>query len=168
MNLDNLNRWITLGANIGVLAGIIFLAIEINQNTAAVRSGSFQARTDQLLGITTSIPQSDELLSAITKLDFFGSFCAPDETRIEELTAEERAAFIAFLYSNWVRFENMFYQSQSGNIDEFFYEFVTLNVMHKYIPWFEMFDIYQAEFIQSTLDGAGVDFENDPRCINFQ
>lgn len=134
MNLDSLNRWMTLGANVGVLAGIIFLGIEIGQNTSAVQSESFQTRTDQLLDISTSIPQSEQLLSAIVKLDFFDNFCAPNHALASELSAEERAAFVSFLYSNWIRFENMFYQSQSGNIDESFYEVVTLNVMHKYIP----------------------------------
>ena len=32
MKLDNANRWITLVANVGVIAGIIFLAFEIRQN----------------------------------------------------------------------------------------------------------------------------------------
>ena len=32
MNSESLNRWLTLGANLGVIAGIIFLAIELRQN----------------------------------------------------------------------------------------------------------------------------------------
>ena len=32
MKIDNANRWITLVANVGVIAGIIFLAFEIRQN----------------------------------------------------------------------------------------------------------------------------------------
>lgn len=32
MDSNNLNRWLTLGANIAVVAGIIFLAVEIRQN----------------------------------------------------------------------------------------------------------------------------------------
>ena len=32
MNLDDLNKWLTLLANFGVVAGIIFLAIEVRQN----------------------------------------------------------------------------------------------------------------------------------------
>lgn len=33
MKSDTLNRWISLGANLGVLIGIIFLALEIRQNS---------------------------------------------------------------------------------------------------------------------------------------
>jgi hypothetical protein len=43
MKMDKLNKWLTLTANIGVLAGIVFLAIEINQNT---ESNQAQTRSD--------------------------------------------------------------------------------------------------------------------------
>ena len=32
MDSDRLNRWLTLGANVGVLIGIVFLAFELQQN----------------------------------------------------------------------------------------------------------------------------------------
>jgi hypothetical protein len=37
VNLDSTNRWLTLAANIGVMAGIIFLAFELQQNTVATQ-----------------------------------------------------------------------------------------------------------------------------------
>ncbi len=37
MNWDSTNRWLTLAANIGVMAGIIFLAFELQQNTVAAQ-----------------------------------------------------------------------------------------------------------------------------------
>lgn len=36
MNLDNLNKWLNLAANIGVIAGILLLAVEIRQNQAVL------------------------------------------------------------------------------------------------------------------------------------
>jgi hypothetical protein len=49
MNLDNLNKWLTLLANLGVMAGVIFLAIEVRQNQGMLeetnRLNRFQART---------------------------------------------------------------------------------------------------------------------------
>lgn len=38
MDFDRLNRWLTLGANIGVLIGIVFLAVEIRQSTKVARA----------------------------------------------------------------------------------------------------------------------------------
>jgi hypothetical protein len=46
VNFDSVNRWLTLFANLGVMAGIIFLAIETQQNTVATQQSaatSFQA-----------------------------------------------------------------------------------------------------------------------------
>jgi len=40
VNLDLTNRWLTLFANIGVMAGIIFLAVEIQQNTVATQQSA--------------------------------------------------------------------------------------------------------------------------------
>ena len=40
MDSDRLNRWLTLGANLGVIAGIVFLAIELRQNTEATISSA--------------------------------------------------------------------------------------------------------------------------------
>lgn len=34
-SLDTLNKWLNVAANIGVLAGIVFLAYELQQNTLA-------------------------------------------------------------------------------------------------------------------------------------
>jgi len=33
MDTDRLNYWFTLSANIGVIAGLILVAVQINQNT---------------------------------------------------------------------------------------------------------------------------------------
>jgi hypothetical protein len=48
MNMDSVNKWLTLAANLGVIAGIIFLGIEIGQNSdqlaAQTRSTMFEAR----------------------------------------------------------------------------------------------------------------------------
>jgi hypothetical protein len=37
MDSDRLNRWLSLGANTGVLVGIVFLAVEIRQNSDLAR-----------------------------------------------------------------------------------------------------------------------------------
>ena len=38
MNSDKLGRWLTLGANVGVIAGLILVAVQINQNTAITKA----------------------------------------------------------------------------------------------------------------------------------
>jgi hypothetical protein len=52
MELDRLNRWLTLVANLGVAIGIIFLAIEIGQNERSLeeanRINRVMARVDDV------------------------------------------------------------------------------------------------------------------------
>jgi hypothetical protein len=51
MNLDKLNKWLMLAANLGVLAGIVFLALEIRQNSDALVSESRQGLLEADLAI---------------------------------------------------------------------------------------------------------------------
>jgi hypothetical protein len=52
MNVDSLNRWLSLAANIGVIGGVIFLAIEIGQNRESLdqanRLSLLEARTTEV------------------------------------------------------------------------------------------------------------------------
>ncbi len=43
MNLDRLNQGLTLVANLGVIVGIIFLVIGIDQNTKATMASASEA-----------------------------------------------------------------------------------------------------------------------------
>ena len=42
MDMEKLNKWLTLIANIAILGGLVFLAVEIQQNTNAIRSAAVQ------------------------------------------------------------------------------------------------------------------------------
>jgi len=46
MNLEKLNQWLTLLANLGVMTGIIFLVVELSQNTQALRANAIQNSTE--------------------------------------------------------------------------------------------------------------------------
>ena len=43
MNTEKVSTWVQITANIGLFAGLILLAIEINQNTASLQGSSYQA-----------------------------------------------------------------------------------------------------------------------------
>jgi len=50
MGSDKINSWLTLGANLGVLVGIILILMELNQNAALTRAQMVQSRADNLIG----------------------------------------------------------------------------------------------------------------------
>ena len=68
MEADTINQWLSLAANIGVLAGIIFLAIEVRQNSknlaAQVRATFFSSVAD-----TWRIPAENPELTTVMARD---------------------------------------------------------------------------------------------------
>jgi len=63
MDFDQTNRWLTLVANLAVIAGILVLAIELRQNTQQLRAQSYQAWNAANTAIDMAI--ADPNLSAI-------------------------------------------------------------------------------------------------------
>ena len=65
MDSNKLNSWLTLGANFGVLVGIIFLAIEIGQNNDQLKQQSFQTwvATNMELNMATLDPGRAEMFT---------------------------------------------------------------------------------------------------------
>ncbi len=43
MSLDKVNRWLTLLANVGVLAGIVFLALEMRHSSNAINAQTYDS-----------------------------------------------------------------------------------------------------------------------------
>ena len=64
MDTDNINKWLTLGANIGVLIGLVLLLIELDQNSDLVRAQIHQARSDAHVWMKQESADSEFLLPA--------------------------------------------------------------------------------------------------------
>ncbi len=65
MNLDRLNQWLSLGANVGIVVGFILIAVQLNLNTEAIRlqnrldfNRGFAAGEIAFMGETTHISPS--------------------------------------------------------------------------------------------------------------
>lgn len=107
MNLDRLNQWLILISNLGVLAGIIFLVIEISQNTTVARSAARQAIAE-MVSSRPIIALENENVARLT-LKFFSG---------EPLTDLERLQAMSRWYSTMRDWENIHYQYQSGMLTQ--------------------------------------------------
>ncbi len=67
MNIDRLNKWLTLIANLGIVAGIVFLAMEIRSNTESNRISIQSAFSTNWVNINGGIAQSPDLAALIEK-----------------------------------------------------------------------------------------------------
>ena len=105
MNTEKLNHWLALIANIGVLVGIIFLVIEIRQNTDAL-----YAETNQAI---FSGGQA-ELYTSMEHPDIFRLMAHPEL----EATFEERIRLDSFLAAALGARQFAWRQYKAGSVDE--------------------------------------------------
>ena len=86
MKADAVNRWLTLGANFGVLVGIILLIAELNQNSVLMRGQIFNERAGQGIDLFMSVAESPELS------DIIGVEFGSDTPELAAARARKRAA----------------------------------------------------------------------------
>ena len=91
--MDELNKWITLLANVGVLLGIVFLAFEVQQNTTATQS---QTRATVFSGVQEELWKNMEYTDVTLNMLDDGRQLSPEEK---------------------VRFDAWMLASKSGNFD---------------------------------------------------
>ena len=115
MNVDSLNRWLTLGANIGVLIGIFLLVAELNQNSALMRAQIFNERANQGIDLFSSVSESPALSETMTALREAG--WPEDVTAYSKLTPIQQTQFRWYLRSNRFRIENLLYQQIEGILE---------------------------------------------------
>ena len=112
MNLDKLNKWLTLAANLGVIAGIIFLGIEISQNTDSIRATAYQT----WLAANAELNRStgDESLQQILGVaNIEGSEKLSEDTYIE---------FAMHHFSFFQMFQTTDYLYRTGSLDPSLWE----------------------------------------------
>ncbi len=107
MNLDSVNKWLTLAANIGVLAGIIFLAVEVQQNSTQLKLQSYQSWVSA--NVAMNMTASDPIVSEILANGHTGS---------NNLTSETFISFALWHMSVMQMAQSVDYLYRSGSLDE--------------------------------------------------
>ncbi len=87
MNTEKLNDWLGIAANLGVILGIVFLVIEINQSTKATAAAASDSVTNGYLEISLPI-MTDKQVARMFALGLF---------QPESLTDEEAVQFSMYL-----------------------------------------------------------------------
>ena len=64
---DQLNRWLSLAANLGVIAGIVFLVVELRQNTDMMRAQSRTEMSQDTVNMLTLNVSDQEYLDVIDR-----------------------------------------------------------------------------------------------------
>ena len=111
MNFDKANHWLVLIANIAVIAGIAFLAVELRQNTKQLELQSYQSWVAANMELNIAI--SDPLLSAIVSRGHADS---------ANLTGESAIAYAMFHMSMLQMSQSTHYLYLEGSLDRELWE----------------------------------------------
>ena len=107
MKITKFNELFTLFANVGVLLGIIFLAVEINQNTRTTQITAYQALTESIIDINSLI-----LLDGDVERIRYAAL-----TNDPNISEEDTRRYIAYLRILQRQSELAFVQFENGFID---------------------------------------------------
>lgn len=106
MDADGLNKWLTLVANISVVAGIIFLALEVRQNANALKASTYQSMAAEQAQFNQNFMNRDlaEILATI------------DAGGLDSLLSVQRYQ-LKGMDNAWLFLqENLYFQYTSGNL----------------------------------------------------
>lgn len=100
-------------ANIGVIAGIIFLAVEIDQSTKQASATAYQQRVNAIDVANSLLALSDDLPDIYVQIN---------ESELVSLTPTELFRVNRWEIARINRMEGQYYQYQQGFLDQMAYE----------------------------------------------
>ncbi|MGH0029311.1 MAG: hypothetical protein ACQGVC_05945 [Myxococcota bacterium] len=154
MTLQDLGSIGEIVGAVGVILSLVYLTVQIRQNTRSVRSASLQEAMRDVFSITDSLSTDHELSRLYWKglADF------------DSLDPDERRRFSAYLVGLFRRFENIFYQTRHGALEADFWEGVrktavlTIGRPGAAAWWRDASDLFSEEFceyVEHELLGGG-------------
>lgn len=143
MNLDNLNKWLTLAANLGVFAGILFLVLELQQNTESNMAATRHAVIESDLAILQSLIDNPSIEASIKKMSSDEEVTFEDKVRVENwLIAMARTR-----EHQWVQYQNNMLDERTFDT---FLTGLTLNISFPITrKWWDAvaYDYFDDEFV---------------------
>ena len=132
--------------SIGVIATLIYLAIQIRQNTHSLDEGrklaaaqAYQARADMTQEAIIKAADSPYSAQIFLKLGTDSTTGVALPEGLERLTAEEQWRLYRYSLANFIRNDNTHYQYQQGFIDREYYESVLQGLIRMHAPmWKEL------------------------------
>jgi hypothetical protein len=108
MDSDKLNTWLSLLTNLGVVAGLAMLVIEISQTNNLAEAAAAQRRSDQIMEAQKDYALSDYLPSIVVKYR---------EGGIDTLTAAEVSRYQLWESARRIRMSAQYRQYRMGYLD---------------------------------------------------
>ena len=157
MSSDTLNKRLSLGANLGVLAGILFLAYELQQTQASLRSEAYQSRSFQAYEFHWNMSERPGVNILFWDV-------VADPSKIESLTTEERSVITSIARMTMIDADNEHYQYQNGFLDEDFFQTITRADIRGFAPVWRKLGVYEyrpdfRELVEDVLNEATIQLD---------
>jgi hypothetical protein len=107
MAFERLNHWVTLGANVAVLIGIVLIIAELNQNHEMMRASTRNEISQGELALLTSMASNKDLVDILLRAG-----------QGKELSDAERFSVTAQSEAVFRLWQNVHYQGRNGLYDE--------------------------------------------------
>lgn len=105
--MKKVENWMNIGASFGVILGILFLGMEIQQNTEMMHSQARDAITEKQMMFSEWVTTEPEMAVAIVEA----------ANGLDNMQPERRMMYVYFLAGVWREWENSYYQYQRGLFD---------------------------------------------------
>ena len=139
------NLWFELIGLFGVISSLVFVGVEIRQNTAAVKGATHQTVAEQINELTLTIA-SDERLAKIV------SSMYNDNKQRADMSSEDQLSLDFLLLTGYRRVENIYLQYEDGILDKRAFDRIGM-------------DTYRTNFAIGTWEMFKSGFDED--FINF-
>jgi len=110
MKISEFNDWLSLIANLGVLVGIIFLAVELQQNSNIAQADSYRQIVENIADWRSEINNNPELF------DLWTAYAA--DYKLQEMGSEDRVRVVFLVNNIFGSFESAYYAREYGIISE--------------------------------------------------
>ncbi|NIP55658.1 hypothetical protein GWN42_05225 [candidate division KSB1 bacterium] len=152
MSRKQLKDWLEIIGMIAIVGSLVFVGLEVRQNTTALIAGAYQSRSDALQQISMFIAGSETLsrieANLISRPPSCGEFernCEVfDDEYLASLTETEKQQYRRLLLAQSARVQNLVFQYEQGLLADDYQETI-LRVIEYYMPLWERFDVYQRE-----------------------
>ena len=85
MNAESVNRWLTLGANVGILIGIMLLLLELEQNSTMMRGQTRNEVSSELINLMSQVVENRDIAELIDRAN-----SGEELTPVESIQYEHR------------------------------------------------------------------------------
>ena len=124
MKAEKINQWLGLIANVGVIVGIVFLALEIRVNTVSNQSAAYQAWVAANMALNSSLIPADSVVEIGMGMD-----------DSKNLTQDSQLPFAMWHFSYYQQLQATDYLYRTGTLDPSLWEVeVNRGAIHLQLP----------------------------------